>query len=436
MITAPKCVSRQADFHGWNACYLENGLVRLVAVPDIGGRIMACDLGSYPFFFVDPDLAGKLFTAEENQGDGSLAAWKNYGGDKTWPAPQGWDRDDQWHGPPDPILDSGRYTLNEMSSDGEQAAIRMTSPPDPRTGVQITRHFTLRRSSSRVLLEITFHNTKQQPIRWSLWDVAQLRAERRLPDGRLTYEPGCVITAPVNPNSRHPAGYHVIFGEPDNPQWQVDPASGLFTAPYLWQIGKVGLDSTAGWIAFSNTAAGYAFTETFPCEPGADYPDNGSSLEVWTIGAGEVGNLNYEDSGIYLMETEVLSPLRTIPPGEATSFRIEWGLCRCEGAVIDVAPGGAVVDALRAVAQDTGFVEVTGRFGVFDTGELRASWLGSGGENIETHTLAMVDPLTAITLDRVFQRPTGAARIEIEIIAAGGDRRLLAGAEITRRVVN
>ena len=55
---------------------------------------------------VERPLAGKLFSPEENQGDGSLGAWKNYGGAKTWPAPQGWDNDQQWHGPPDPVLDT------------------------------------------------------------------------------------------------------------------------------------------------------------------------------------------------------------------------------------------------------------------------------------------------------------------------------------------
>ena len=124
------CTVRRESFRGWDACYLENDVVRLAAVPDIGGRIMAYDLGPYPFLFVDPDLAGRLFTPQENQGDGSLAAWKNYGGDKTWPAPQGWDNDQQWHGPPDPVLDTGRYALDTLEADGAQAVIAMTSPPD------------------------------------------------------------------------------------------------------------------------------------------------------------------------------------------------------------------------------------------------------------------------------------------------------------------
>ena len=92
------CHANTGDFRGWSACTLQNDLVRLVAVPDIGGRIMAYDLGPYSYLFVDPDLAGKLYSPQENQGDGSLAAWKNYGGDKTWPAPQGWANDERQRG--------------------------------------------------------------------------------------------------------------------------------------------------------------------------------------------------------------------------------------------------------------------------------------------------------------------------------------------------
>src|SRR5512138_2413993 len=131
------CQVEQRNFRGWSAAYLKNDLITLVAVPDIGGRIMAYDLGPYPYLYVDRHYAGQLFTPEENQGDGSLAAWKNYGGDKTWPAPQGWVSDDQWHGPPDPILDTGRYRLDALRCDGTAATVRMISPPTSTTGVQI-----------------------------------------------------------------------------------------------------------------------------------------------------------------------------------------------------------------------------------------------------------------------------------------------------------
>ena len=289
------CSAYQREFRGWaGACVLENGLVRLVAVPDIGGRVMACDLGPYPFLFVDADLAGKLFSPEENQGDGSLGAWKNYGGEKTWPAPQGWERDDQWHGPPDPVLDTGRYTLDELTADGSRATVRMTSPADPRTGVQITRQLTLQDDFSRVMVSISFRNTTQQTIRWSIWDVVQLRAEKHTDDGGFAHELAAIITAPLRLASTFPRHFNVMFGADKNPsvagQYGAGPLRGTLSVAH-WQGWP---DTSAGWIAFSNPAAGFAFCQRYHYEAGAEYPDGGASAEVWTTGAGRVGNFDYE----------------------------------------------------------------------------------------------------------------------------------------------
>lgn len=425
--------ANRVSFHGWEAYALDNGLVRLVAVPAIGGRIMAYDLGPHPFFYVDPDLAGKLFTPEEHQGDGSLAAWKNYGGDKTWPAPQGWDNDQQWHGPPDPVLDSGRYTLDELRADDRAAVVRMTSQPDPRTGVQITRAFTLRPHSSRVQADLTFRNAADRPIRWSIWDVAQLNAARRLPDGTLAHDPACTVTVPLNPASRFPRGFNVMFGADDNPQWQTDSAHGLFRAPYLWHIGKVGLDSPAGWVAFFGGEAGFAFVERFNYELGAEYPDDGATVEVWTVGAGQVGNLDFTGRAIYHVETEVLSPLRTIAPGAATTFTLEWAACRLTGPVVAVSEAGAAAVPLRAVRLGDDYVHLTGQLGVFDRGELRLVWLDTAGSALSVWPRGQADPLGAVLLDRVAHLPRGTAAVEMRVAGEDGQERLLARALLEER---
>lgn len=400
---------------------LQNELIRVISVPDIGGRIMAYDLGEHPFLFVDPDLAGRLFSAEENQGDGSLAAWKNYGGDKTWPSPQGWENEEQWHGPPDPVLDSGCYTVSEQSVIDGTATLTMVSPPDARTGVQISRKIMVHPGTTRVVLDLSFTNIKDKPIRWSIWDVVQLNAVRRLPDDSLTYEPGCTVTMPLNPLSKFSDGFTVIFGEPDNPQWKVDRNLGLVVADYAWEIGKIGSDACSpdgqsGWIAFSNTTQRFAFAERFRVFPGEEYPDDGSTVECWTIGRGRVANLDYEHSGIYLMETEVLSPFFTFQPGESHSFQIEWGVCRTAGRIIDVQPGGCASQKLSArPASDE--VRLTGSFGVFDAGQLLLTWLNDTGEAIGSQLLEEVNPNRLITLDKVLQPPERAVVAVISVLA-------------------
>ena len=429
MTASLPCTVQKCDFRGWTAYRLENGLINLVAVPDIGGRIMAYDLGPYSFLFVDPNLAGKLYSSEENMGDGSLAAWKNYGGDKTWPAPQGWDTEEQWHGPPDAVLDTGRYFLKETSCDGARALVRMASPPDERTGLQITRQFTLFQGSSRVNVDLSFRNNKDKPIRWSIWDVVQLRAERLSPSGNWVHDPECFVTTPLNPHSRFANGFNVMFGQEANPQWQTDPANKLFKAQYLNEIGKVGIDSSAGWIAFSQGSEGYVFAERFGFEPEGEYPDDGVTVECWTVGAGQVANLNYENSGIYLMEIEILSPLRDIAPGETASFSIEWGVCRCPGPVIEVTEAGCTAQKL-SVKVSGDFARLTGQFGVFDDGELAAIWLERGGVVIQYLSLGPVNALSAVLLDDEFPHPAASQYVELWVTDdATGAGHLLASVQ-------
>lgn len=427
----PNCTINEGEFQGWKAVYLRNGFVSLAAVPDIGGRIMAYDLGDYPFLFVDPTLSGRLFSPEENLGDGGMASWKNYGGDKTWPSPQGWDNEEQWPGPPDPVLDSGRYKINGMESAGRMVCLTLTSPPDPKTGMQISRRITLHAGSSRVTLDLSFQNISNQERRWSIWDVCQLRADHRLPDGSRDAETSCAVTAPLNPDSKFEKGFWVMFGAEDNPQWTTDRRQGLVQANYRWEIGKIGMDARcpespdSGWIAFSNPAEGYAFTEQFEVFPGEPYPDDGVTAECWTVGRGKVSGLDYENSGIYLMETEVLSPFYSFHPGEKRSFKIEWGVCRAAGPIIDVQPGGAASRAFTASAE-AGQARLQGSFGCFDAGQLLLTWLDETGEAIGSLTLGETDPRQPVELDQMVEHPKAARAVELCVYSLGDEtiRRL------------
>ena len=414
--TGQQLYKQQIEFHGWDAYEIGNGLIRLVAVPDIGGRIMAYDLGEYDFLFVDRDFSGKLFSPEENQGDGSLAAWKNYGGEKTWPSPQGWENDGQWAGPPDSILDSGRYQLDDFKVTAETASIKMVSPLGSPTGVQIIRQVTIHPGSSRVMLDLSFRNISQRKIRWSIWDVVQLQAEHRSPEGILTPETDCVVTAPLNPFSRFDQGYKVMFGDLHNPQWKADQQAGLFFGDYQWEIGKVGLDSRAGWAAFANKTLQQVFTARYAALPDEEYPDLGAGVEFWTVGRGKVANLDYEQSQIYLMELEILSPFQQIEPGQVASFQIEWGACRCPGPILDVTEGGCASQKLQAW-READSIKLTGSFGVFDLGSLKVEWLDLAGKVLEVNDLGKVSPLRPVLFDFTNSFLKEASRAQLKVIS-------------------
>ena len=300
----------QFDFHGWDGVRLSNGIIDAVCVPEIGGRLMQFSLGPHDYLFMNPDLLGKRFTYEEHAGDGELINWKNYGGDKTWPAPQGWDGEGQWPGPPDPVLDTGRYE-SEASLDEAGASVLMTSPPDARSGLRTRRLLSLEAGSSRMRLNLSFENISERTIRWSIWDVAQMLCCRA--DGQLNDD--CWLYIPTDPARDRP--YEILFGD-DNPQYQLDTESGLLAVRYKGIVGKIGVHSPAGWIAFADRRSGFVLCMQFPYARGAEYPDNGATVECWTEAPGAPSPIPIRSPG-YILEAEVLSPLHTLAPGKVAS---------------------------------------------------------------------------------------------------------------------
>ena len=135
---------------------------------------------------------------------------------------------------------------------------------------------------------------------------------------------------PLNPESRFPKGYSVIFGAPDNPSFQPDPQRGLMRVQYQYKVGKIGLDSLAGWVATVNGESGAVFVQRFVFEPKKEYPD-GSSVEFWLNGAGKIHAYNRDmvmpadaAENPYVFESEVLSPFAQLEPGQSYTWRYDW----------------------------------------------------------------------------------------------------------------
>jgi hypothetical protein len=203
----------------------------------------------------------------------------------------------------------------------------------------------------------------------------------------------------------------------------------LFYGDYKWEIGKVGLDSRGGWAAFVNKASQQAFATRFTPYEGGEYPDDGSTVEFWTVGRGKVANLDYEKSDIYLMEVEILSPFQHIEPGQTASFQIEWGACRCPGPIVDVTDGGCVGTKLNAKRSGKK-VQVCGELGVFDEGRLRLDWIDLSGTGIASVDMGIVSPTNVVSLDEILETHEHAAWARL-VVQAGETQYLLAEAEIS-----
>lgn len=422
--TAPAqaaCQVQESAYRGWKGYRLSNGLVTLHVVPEIGGRIIQFQLADHPFLFVNPDLAGRVFPPEEN--GGGKGGWKNYGGSKLWPAPQGWERDDQWPGPPDPVLDGGAYEGRIISRGPSRVSVTVASPPDERTGIQLSREISLFEGQTRVVHDCVMRNVSRRLVRWSIWEVIQL-------DTALATDPAQPngdfwAYCPLNPRSAHPKGFSPLYGQVTHPSWQPDYAAGLLAVKYAHRVGKVGLDSDAGWLAAVNGRTDHCFIGKFQWFDGAEYPDH-SSVEFWLNGAGELilngvamTNSPSAKETPYLMEAEILSPLVELRPGEEYRFQIEWFATRCPKPVVDVTAAAAIHQPLRAAVQASK-AALSGVFGVFYEGRARAAVLDALGNVLAREDLGAVHPNQPFRLSRSFDLPEGAARISVRLLDAKG----------------
>lgn len=417
--SAPAVAVADSNYRGWKSLLLRNDFVELHAVPEIGGRVIQFRLGDKDFFWVNPQLAGKLSPPSGLAPDGG---WLNYGGDKLWPAPQGWDDDSQWPGPPDAVLDGQPYHVERLE---QGTALRLTSRDDPRSGIRLARVIRLAGDSARVRIRTTMTNVDDKPRRWGIWAHTQL-------DGGTSAgaAPNHLLNAwcPLNPASQFPRGYRVIFGADDHPSFQPDAARGLMRVNYQYRVGKIGLDSTAGWVATVDGASGAVFVQRFRFAPGKEYPD-GSSVEFWLNGVGTIRayhkDLVLPDDAVenpYVFESEVLSPYARLAPGESYTWDYEWLAANIGGdyPVLDCCQAGITCEPLRAVV-DEGTLQLTGRFGVFSPGRVGLRvWDGRGVCLRELAVADAVSPLAPLVLQLTVPIPAAAVAVELVLQRADG----------------
>ncbi|MGH9403613.1 MAG: DUF4380 domain-containing protein [Terriglobia bacterium] len=312
------CTLTREEYSGWKTIRLSNGIVDLFIVPDLGGRIIQLRFGSQDFFYVNPRHQGRIYPPEENC---SAAGWKNYGGSKVWPAPQGWESKGQWPGPPDPVLDGGVYTWRVLEEGPHSVAIYLESPPDGYTGLTFSREIRVVKNLSTIQILHSMRNTSPQRVRWAIWQVTQHAADSPL-----------VVYAPAR-------RFRQVYGDKIFERAALDTENGLWKLEYANQVAKFAVEAEQGWLATVHRREQAALIEQFQIFPGEPYPD-GAPIEIWvngegtyTIPAGRTGPMDRIDrvdmasdpNGCDpFIETEILSPLIELNPGQEYSFSVTW----------------------------------------------------------------------------------------------------------------
>jgi hypothetical protein len=424
------CQIHAVVFDGWQAQEVANEWVKLTFVPQLGGRLMQVTFNGHPYLFVNQLYKGKYISPAEAAG-----RWINYGGDKIWPLPEGNDDEQHWTGA-STALDDGPYAFSILSQKN-RCTVRLEGPPDPPTGLQYTREISIGSDSPEIFFHAITRNITGHSIAWSVQSVSQYDLSDASDPNQYNHD--FWAFAPLNPRSSYLNGYHVRDGLANDPSFSVK--DGLFRINWRYLENEVWLDSTAGWIALVDGATRYAMVEKTRYIEGADYPDkasvifykNGPTVQLNAQGMPFLTSKNLIETPYY-MEAELNSPMAVLTPGETYTMDTCWFPSRMSHGLKTVTDAGLVGQPLVAKNSGAGKFDLSGSFGVFFPGALKAYLYDKGGIETEEVSLQSVQPQEPVQLSQTITTTKSVARVSVHLIDSSGlDRGALGEVFVTER---
>ncbi|MGA7938103.1 MAG: hypothetical protein WCA35_31430 [Kovacikia sp.] len=240
-------------------------------------------------FWENPQLPGKAPASKSQQ-------WQNFGGDKTWPAPQSdWLQVTGREWPPPAGFDA-----MPMQGEAIRNGVKLISSRDRSRsyGIRVERLIQLDPEKAVMTVSTTYQKITGKPQNVAIWVITQLR------------EPIAIYAVLPRP-SIFPKGYNQQSNElPVDLKVQ----RGVLSLSRSATTGhKIGCDSSRLlWVGKK-----VAMRIDVPRIRGADYPDQGSSAEIYTN----------PDPDAYV-ELEFLSPLKELHIGESIHFTTTYTLIR------------------------------------------------------------------------------------------------------------
>ncbi len=236
----------------------------MVVVPELG-RVMEFRSHQGPnMLWVNP----KVEQLEPQKGE-----WTNYGGDKLWVSPQA-----LWNWPPDPLLDGTKHEYRVIPN-----GVHLRSRVGGAIPVVLERWITLVAGKAEARFESRMTLAGGSPFKIGIWQVLQMN------------DPDWI---------RLGSGVRKLLGDD---RLLSQGKTGALVRRDSILSGKFGANDPKGAILAKK--GNWYMELSMTVEPGAEYPDGGSSQEVFV-----------SSDPLKYAELELLSPLRTLRAGESIRF--------------------------------------------------------------------------------------------------------------------
>jgi hypothetical protein len=272
------------SYQGWPHAYvLSNGIVEVVVVPEVGRVMQFHFVDEDPVFWENPALYGKM--PDPNSKD-----WQNFGGDKSWPAPQAeWPKLIGREWPPPAGFDS-----KPVKAETHDGVVELINPVEPAYGIRARRTIALDPRGPVMTIRTVYEKLEGNPIKVGIGVITQLREPER-----------AFMVLPRK--SQFPKGYVQL-------NWttpaELRVAEGLVSLKGGIQ-SQIGSD--AGRLIWMNDK--YVLRIDSPRVKGAEYADEGANAIIYTSPKAD----GY-------IELEPFGPLKTMQVGQRMERTVRYTL--------------------------------------------------------------------------------------------------------------
>jgi hypothetical protein len=270
------------SYKGWRDCIcLDNGVIRAIVVPAIGRVMQLSRKGDEAgCFWENPVLVGRLHETSSDE-------WINFGGDKSWPAPQAeWPRRQGRDWPP-PV----GFDARPMRAEVQGWSVVLTSEIDPGYGIQQVRRVELDAEAPVMRICTEFHKLSGSPMRVAVWTITQLREPELLAvrEAKLSaFAGGFDRQLPTEP-------------------WKLQRGDGVLSfARHPRRCTKAGVE-TAAMVWVGKNSMVRIESRSDEGDEARIFPEGGCRSEIYT-----------NPDPLAYVELETLGPLVELKPGDST----------------------------------------------------------------------------------------------------------------------